>query len=276
MTIESNRGTHGAGIARRRTSRTGLIAMFVATSCLVASGAALAERDRDDHEDERPLNVANILIETTDNDIELQVFVDDAEWTSLNISDPKGRRIFRLNTRGRLGRQGMTEMGFASNPTHFPEDADPSGPEVAQVIKRFLRRFPAGEYEMEAETLDEGLELESNPILTHDLPALPEIVEPVSDTEELPVLDSRDAVIAWEPVTTQYLGSGSVEITGYQVIVEQVSPFRKLVINLPADATSTSIQPEFLEPDQLYDFEVVAFEVSGNATISVGEFLTRP
>ncbi len=274
MTKTIDRRASEARTARDWTTRLIGVALTVAMSCLLAAGSA-AERD-DDEEDERPLNVANILIETTDNDIELQVFVDDAEWTDLKISDPRGRRIFRLNTRGRLGRQGMTEMGFASNPTHFPEDADPTGPEVEDVVKAFLRRFPAGAYEMEADTLDESVELVSEPLLTHDLPALPEIVHPVSDTEDLPVLDPRDAEIEWEPVTGQFLGNGTVEITGYQVIVEQVDPFRKLVINLPASATSTSIQPEFLESGQLYDFEVVAFEVSGNATISVGEFLTTP
>jgi hypothetical protein len=266
-------------VGRTADGRVNWSALAAIMLAIAINGAAASKAiaDQDDDEDELPFSVAEILIETTDNDIELQVFVDDSEWKTLRISDPNGKKIFRLGTYGRLGRQGMTELGFASQPTSFPEDADPTGPEVAAVVRSFLRRFKAGAYEMEAKTLEKGVELESEAILTHDLPALPEIVAPVSeDEEELPVLDPESALIAWEPVTGQFLGSGTVEITGYQVIVEQVEPFRKLVINLPASATSTSISPEFLEPDQLYDFEVVAFEVSGNATISVGEFLTSP
>jgi len=37
-------------------------------------------------------------------------------------------------------------------------------------------------------------------------------------------------------VTTRFIGSGPIDIAGYQVIVEQVEPFRMLTINLPPTA----------------------------------------
>jgi len=50
------------------------------------------------------------------------------------------------------------------------------------------------------------------------------------------VVDPNDAAIEWEPVTTRFIGSGPIDIAGYQVIVEQVEPFRMLTINLPPTA----------------------------------------
>lgn len=227
-------------------------------------------------DDEQPFKVTTVIIELTDNDIELQSFIDGNDWSRLEIFDPNEKRIFNLRTQRRLGRQAMSELDFASQPSAFPLDAegeiDPVG--AIDTVEAFLRRFPAGDYEFEGLTTD-GVELEGVATLTHVLAALPEIVAPVTGGEDPPVVELDNAVIAWEPVTTRFIGSGPIDIIGYQVIVEQVEPFRMLTVNLPASATSTSIQPEFLEPGRLYDFEILAIEASGNATISVGEFVTR-
>ena len=166
----------------------------------------------------------------------------------------------------------MSEMHWASEPSHYLEDE----PDFDEPIEAFLTRFPEGEYEFEGRTLD-GSELEGIATFTHVLPALPEITTPISETDEPPVVDSNNAVIAWEPVTETFTGSTDIEIVEYQVIVEQVDPsFRNSIINLPSTVTSYTIAPEFLQPGAMYDFEVIAFEASGNATISVGEFMTAP
>ena len=172
---------------------------------------------------------------------------------------------------GRLRKQAMSEMHWASEPSHYLEDEA----DFDESIESFLARFPAGEYEFEAGTIG-GSELEGVATFTHVLPALPEVIAPISETDEPPVIDPNNAVIAWEPVTETFTGSTDVEIVAYQVIVEQVEPFRNSMVNLSSTATSYTISPDFLEPGALYDFEVVAFEASGNVTISTGEFVTAP
>ncbi len=104
-------------------------------------------------------------------------------------------------------------------------------------------------------------------------------------TDDPPLVDPDNLVIEWEPVTTRFIGVGPVEIIEYQVIVDQVDPLRaepwidggtrRALINLPPSATQVTVPPEFLLPDALYDFEVLAIEASGNSTISVGEFMTE-
>ncbi len=152
-----------------------LTALPLMLLCLALCGPTAWGRGGDDEDEETlPFGAAVVIIELTDNDIELQVFVDGGGgWKTLEIYDPKGKRIYELETRRRLGRQGMSELFFASNPTPFPEDEngeiDPMG--ALEAIESFLRRFPAGEYEFSAE-LPDG-ELEGEGVLTHVLPALP-------------------------------------------------------------------------------------------------------
>jgi hypothetical protein len=129
-----------------------------------------------------------------------------------------------------------------------------------------------------------GGELEGVATLTHVLPALPEIIDPISDGEDPPVVDPNNLVTEWEPVTTRFIGSGPVEIFEYQVILDQVDPpraapwvdgnTRRALINLPPSVTSLTVPPEFLLPNTVYEFEILAIEVSGNSTISTGEFIT--
>jgi hypothetical protein len=115
------------------------------------------------------------------------------------------------------------------------------------------------------------------------LPELPEITAPISNNDDPPVVDRSNLVIEWEPVTTRFIGDGPIEIIEYQVILdpvdERAQPWvdgktRRALINLPGSATSCTVPPEFLLPNALYDFEVMAIEASGNATISTGEFMT--
>ena len=239
-------------------------------------GPALAENDADS----QPFGAAVIIIELTDNDIELQAFVDGVEWERLQIFGPNERRIFNLRAQRNLRRQGgLSELFFASEPTHYLEDE----PNFDGTIEEFLARFPAGKYEYEGQTRN-GVELEGEATLTHVLPALPEIITPVSDTDEPPVIDPANLVIKWESVTTRFMGDGTVDIIEYQVILDEVEPeraepwvdgsTRRALINLPGDVTSLTVPPEFLVPGAAYEFEILAIEASGNSTISTGEFVT--
>lgn len=248
-------------------------AVLIGVILTAVSTVSLAEEDN-----EQPFGASVVIIELTDNDIEMQVFVDGVEWKNLRVFDPEERRLLNLRAIRKLRKQGgLSELFFASEPTHYLEDE----PNFDGTIEEFLARFPAGEYEFEGDTVNGG-ELEGEAILTHVLPALPEIISPVSVGDEPAVVDPDNLVIAWEPVTTRFIGSGPVEIIEYQVIIDQVDPerdepwvdggTRRALINLPGSVTSLTVPSEFLLPNTQYEFEILAIEVSGNSTISVGEF----
>ncbi len=263
----------------KRYTRIWLV-VVIALSLGATASLGLTQEDN-----EQPLGAAVVIIETTDNDIELQVFVDGSPtWKHLTIEDPNERRIFNLRTQRQGRKQGLSELFYASSPDAFPEDEngeiDPDG--IPAVVEAFLDRFPAGPYEMEA-TLADG-ELEGEGILTHVIPALPEIVAPVSVTDDPPIVDPNNLVIEWQPVTRNFFDDSDVVIIEYQVILDQVNPLRaepwvdggtrRTLINLPGDVTQLTVPPEFLLPGAQYEFEVLAIEASGNSTISVGEFVT--
>jgi hypothetical protein len=95
------------------------------------------------------------------------------------------------------------------------------------------------------------------------------------------VFDPVDFVVSWESVT-ETLGGDPIDITGYQVIITKVdhddpNGFSRPVydVHLGPDATSLIVPEEFFEPATLYELEVLALEVSGNQTISLGFFTTR-
>ena len=231
-------------------------------------------------ESETPFGAAVLIIELTDNDIELQVFADGFDYTRLKIFDPNERKVFDGRARGRLKRQGgLSEVFFASEPSHYLVDE----PDFDEPVEDFLKRWPEGVYEFEG-TVPKGPDLEGEATLSHVLPALPKIVSPVSAGEKPPVVDPDNLVIDWEPVTTRFTGRGPVEIFEYQVILDLVDPerstpwvdggTRRALINLPPDVTELTVPAEFLEPGS-YEFEILAIEMSGNSTISVGEFVVE-
>jgi hypothetical protein len=169
-----------------------LLIHIVISTILFALLAGPAVADDDD--EEQPFGATSIIIETTDNDIELQVFVDGVLWNKLQIFTPTERRIFKLQAQKNLRRQGgLSELFFASEPTHYLEDE----PEYDGTVEEFLSRFPEGKYEFEGRTVD-GRELESEATLTHVLPELPEITAPISDSDDPPVVDPNNLVIQWE------------------------------------------------------------------------------
>jgi hypothetical protein len=232
----------------------------------------------DGDEDETPLGAAVILIELTDNDIELQVFADAFDWTRLQVFDPRERKIVDIRSRGRLTRQGgLSELAFASEPSHYLEDE----PDFDESVERFLRRWPEGEYEFVAYRAGDLGPLESDAILSHVMADLPEVVWPLEDAEVDP---NATLLIDWDPVTERFIGDGPIEIIEYQVIVNQESPerdmpwidgsTRRTLANLPGDVTEFHLPPEALEPNAEYEIEVLAIAANGNASIGVLTFTT--
>ncbi len=221
------------------------------------------------HDDEEVrFSRAKIIVEfnSTAEDIGVQVLLDGDPWRKVAIFNPANRRILDIESRRSLRQQGLTELFF--------ESSEPSLDELP--LEEFLARFPAGTYEFEGVTI-EGDEVEGSAVLTHVIPAGPEILSPVSPDDDPPAVDPDDATIEWEPVATTIAGSEDLEIASYQVIVEQVDPLRIFSIDLPASATSVKVPAGFLvQRGTLHKFEVLAVEAGGNQTITEGEFVTLP
>lgn len=198
---------------------------------------------------------ARMFIEynSTDNDLGFHVFADAEDWSSMKIVNPAGRTIYQIDTGGAFRDLGMSEL--------FTEGAEPSLDDVPLVD--LLAQMPEGKYKFIGVTVDET-RLSSTAILSHAVPA-----GPVVSTD----VNGDQIVISWQEVTSTPPGfpQRPIHITGYQIIVD---PFQ---VTLPASSREVTLPVEFvrsLDPGT-HGFEVLAIDVSGNQTITAGEFETN-
>lgn len=205
-----------------------------------------------------PFGDALVFIEfnSTDEDVGFHATFDAPGWKEAVICSPDGSKLVEFEASGSTEIFGLSELFF--------EGAEP--PLTEQPLDEFLARFPEGEYIIVGETV-EGEALMSTATFTHDIPDGPVMISPQEDEE----VDPDGAIIAWEPVTSP----PGIEIARYEL---SVSPAEDLVLNidlaleLPSTVTEVQIPPEFLVAGT-YEFEVLAIEVSGNKTITAGEFV---
>ncbi len=146
----------------------------------------------------------------TDGDLGIHSSIDGGPYVRLEIKNPKGRTIFYVKARGRLARQGLTQLFF--------ESAEPSFDELAPEV--FFNRFPEGEYKIEARPR-KGVKLEALVEISHVMAAPVEIISvgglpAAEDCDAVPLPSVSDPVIIdWDPVTESHpeIGeSGPVEI----------------------------------------------------------------
>ncbi|MCZ6783627.1 MAG: hypothetical protein O7G30_10000, partial [Proteobacteria bacterium] len=203
-------------------------------------------------------------LNNTDGDLGIHALIDGDAWKKLEIEDPNGRRLLKIKAKGRLKKQGLTELFFESAEPVF-EELDPVD---------FFKRFPEGIYEIEGETL-EGEELESEVFVSHVMPAPADGVmvndeEAAEDCDADPLPSvSEPVVISWDPVTESHpeLGAeGDVEVVHYEIVIEQEDLELEMKIKLPGDATSFEIPPEFLALGEEFKFEILVRAETGNQT----------
>ena len=182
-----------------------------------------------DSDEEIPYDEAEIFFElnNTDGDLGIHALIDGDAWKKLVIEDPHERKMLNVRAKGRLKRQGLTELFFESAEPVFESD-DPD--EVTLTPEQFFRRFPAGIYEVEGVTL-EGEELESEVEVTQVMPAPADGITVNGmdaaedcDAEPLPEVASGPVTVDWDPVTTSHPDLGEsdpdIEIDGYQFVAE--------------------------------------------------------
>lgn len=251
---------------------------LLAVAGVAATSAAMA----DDDDEELPFEEAHVFFELnhTDGDLGIHALIDGEAWRRLSIEDQRENTVLNVFVRGRLRRQGLTEIFF--------ESAEPPFDELTP--RKFFRRFPAGIYEIEGRTL-EGDELESEVTLTHRMPAPAEPTVngmPMAgqcDDEEagydatLVGPPGTPVTIAWAAVDSTHPDLGSpqnspdITIHNYEVVVEAelegeddeefTTVFSALV---PPDILSMTIPPEFLAQSDTFKYEVLAREESFNQT----------
>jgi len=253
-----------------------LVALITLTLAICAP-AIWADDDNDN--EEIPFDEAELFFElnNTDGDLGIHALIDGDAWKKLTIEDPRERKMLDVKVKGRLKKQGLTEIFF--------ESAEPTFDELAP--EDFFDRFPEGIYEIEGKTL-EGEELESEVLLTHVMPAPPADVtingqnaRPAEgeecDENDLPAV-SGDVTVAWDPVTASHptIGKGDapIEIIRYQVVAEWEDDDENVFVaslDLPApdDVTlpmSVTFPANFFRPDTEVKFEVLVREASYNQT----------
>ena len=251
-----------------------LIAAIAAIFIAVFVPAVSAEDEM-----EIPFDEAELFFElnNTDGDLGIHALIDGEGWKRLKVEDPKERKMLDIKVKGRLRRQGLTEIFFESAEPTFDE-LDPED---------FFQRFPEGVYEIEGRTL-EGDELESEVELTHVMPAPPEpTVNGVSMAEqcddEAPDYDATEVsapvIIEWPEVMMSHPdadGGGAgvqppvpVVIHNYELVleVETEAGFESVFsVVLPPDTRSFTIPAEFIELGDEFKYEVLAREESFNQT----------
>jgi hypothetical protein len=217
---------------------------------------------------------SKLIIEynATDDDIGVHGAFDDHGWKSLCVFDPTGRLVLDVGPRGQL--RDLTMAGI------FFESREPPASEFS--FADLAAAFPEGQYTVRGESFD-GTILVGAATFTHDVPAAPVITSPViaDDPKTIATTVSvDDLAISWDEVNST-VGGAPVDITGYEVIItkdvdDDPNGFSRPTYDVHVGPTvhSLPVPAEFFEPDTVYELEVLALEVSGNQTISVGFFKT--
>jgi hypothetical protein len=218
---------------------------------------------------------ARLYIEhnATDRDTGFHGMFDQEGLSEGCIVTPDGTEVMFVNPTKKLNRLGINQFFF--------ESREPPNDEYS--IADLKKDFPEGEYRISGFDY-QGEKRVGSAEFSHDIPAQPTIVAPkvVPEEEaESNTLRPSGVTVRWKPVEETIDGK-PVTITGYEVIVtkeEHDDPHGlsrpEYDVHVPPDMTELSVPDEFLEPDTLYELEVLALEKGGNQTITVGFFTTR-
>lgn len=220
-----------------------------------------------------PFPEAELFVElnNTDGDLGIHGSIDGGPYSELEIDDPKDRTILRVTGRGRLARQGLTQLFF--------ESAEPNFEELTP--EQYFQRFPEGAYEIEAEKLDGG-HLASTVTLSHVLAAAVSNIlvsgVPAAESCDAPYLPlvSNPVIIDWDPVTTSHptIGNfGDVEIAKYQFFVEREGV--KIAVDLPPTVTRFRVPAQIIALGDEFKFEIIARTTTGNNTAIESCFLVQ-
>lgn len=211
---------------------------------------------------------AKLYIEhnATDEDTGVHGLFDDHGWSELCVYDPNGKQVLAVKPQSQL--KDLTMAGI------FFESREPPNSEFS--IADLKNNFPEGKYNIRGISYD-GTGLIGAATFSHDIPAkpnitYPELVEDEEDTKDAKKIPITNLVIRWDHVT-KTITDEVVTITGYEVIVtkeidDDPHGLSKPILDVHVLPTKNSltIPIEFIEPDTVYELEILALEKSGNQT----------
>ncbi len=246
-------------------------AVLLAAAAILAGSSAFAggngNGNGNDDEEETPFDEARLFFELndTDGDLGIHSLIDGDAWKRLEIDDPNDVRMLDVFVRGRLRRQGLTEVFF--------ESAEPPFDELSP--KKFFKRFPEGVYDFSGRTL-QGKELDSEVSLSHVLAAPPGniLISNVPsaencDAEPVPAV-SAPVTISWDAVTQSHpeIGKqGAVAVEHYQLVLEREEPSLLVFsVELPPELTQFTIPDDFIALGDAFKFEIIVRATNGNQT----------
>jgi len=235
-------------------------------------------------------SVVRIEVNATDGDAGFQAMADGEGWNQVKIFDPNRKQIFDVKAKGSTRRQKLTEIFF--------ESAEPSC--VEQPFEDFLERFPESNDPYQFKGWGkQGLKLEGESELTHDIPYAPMDLRADWMTESDIALTAPVATISWEPGTAVPngvprpdlgdCGTAGVdapdELFGFQLVVEREYPDPLLVFSVDVEfddalaVYTIDLPSQVTSDDEFYKYEVIAIELRdgeerGNHTISENTFCT--
>ncbi len=265
------------------TRRNPMIRHAVAASLALAAAAGPAAGAE-------PFKITNIHFETNASacDMGIQISFDTDGISEFSVKDPNGQVVYQAGSVGgpavthdfTEGFQERVEPQIIDLRRALGCERDDEEPQV--FLTELLSAWPEGKYIFRGE--GEDVSLRGVASLSHKVPAGPEILAPedgdvVSPDEEL--------VLRWEKVTGAIIPElGPVQVVGYHVVIADATrpePFppgkfpAQFDVDLPATATRLLVARQFLRPNRIYEFEILATEAGGNQTITEGGvFCTQP
>lgn len=264
----------GQSGSRKLTFKQSLQASVCLTGALLAAVLVQAVYADAGHAADKKEAVAftkeNVFFELnhTDGDLGIHVLVDGDGWKELKIEDPDEDKILDIEVKGRLKKQGLTEL--------FSESAEPSFDDLPP--EEFFDRFPEGTYGIKGETID-GKKMRGSAELTHVMPAPPGNIRvsgmPLAkDCDKGPIpAASKPVVISWDPVTQSHPDLGKkapVKVVNYQVVVSREEPTSlNFSVDVPPTTKQFEVPKDFIALDSGdgFKFEIVVKEASGNQTV---------
>lgn len=209
---------------------------------------------------------------STDEDLGVHGYLGADGWSELCVYNPSGELMLAVKPQAQLKAVTMASIFFEGRE-----------PPLEEFSFEDLKSFPEGQYEVRALSYD-GTSLVGEATFSRNVPAPPEIIAPeLAEDEENAgdvVVPTDGMVVQWEDVTETTDG-GPLTISGYEIIITKVEHddphgFSRPIfdVHVGPDQNSLSVPVEFLEPDTVYELEVLALEESGNQTITVGFFKT--
>ncbi|MGQ0734634.1 MAG: hypothetical protein ACT4QD_13385 [Acidobacteriota bacterium] len=255
---------------RRYLSPLPLLAVaLIAPHVAVPAATMTVQSDRIE-----PFSEAALFIELnhTDGDLGIHASIDGGPWTALQIMSGTGRELLEIASRGRLQRQGLTQLFF--------ESAEPSFDELDPMD--FFNRFPEGAYVITGRG-ERGATFASTAVLSHVLAAPPQNVY----VSGLPAATSCDddplpsvvppVVIQWDPVVASHhtIGvPGTFAVRRYQLFVER--NMVELALDLPPTMTAFEIPEAVTAVGDEFKFEIIVQTDMGNNTAIESCFRVLP